>query len=265
METTLSTKYELLDPDPVSGLRRVRALRDIPGIGVAAGEVGGWVSSERNLSQDGESWVHGDARVTDDARVSGDAWVDGNARVFEHARVSGSAWVSDDAWVAGNAQVSGYAKVAGSAMVCGNARVSGRAWVIGTVSGDARVTGSSAPGRVEQRWIDSLNLTDCDEVTPKRLVSSLADATTLLMLAANEEDTDTARDMVARASALIVLARRGVARSSRRACVPVVGSDPHAIWMAAASVVTVAATPGVDVGYCLRHAEALLRTEWKRR
>jgi predicted acyltransferase (DUF342 family) len=239
-------------------------LRDIPGIGVAAGDLGGWVSSGRNLSQDGDSWVNDDARVTDDARVSGNAWVDGNARVFEHARVSGDAWVSDDAWVAGNAKVSGYAKVAGSAMVCGNARVSGRAWVLGTVSGNERVAGR-VPGRAGQRWIDSLNLTDCDEVTPKRLVPSLADATTLLMLAANEEDTDTARDMVARASALIVLARRGVARSSRRACVPVVGSDPHAIWMAAASVVTVAATPGVDVGYCLRHAEALLRTEWKRR
>ena len=40
---------------------------------VSAGDLGGWVESEKNLSQDG------------DARVSGDAWVYGDALVEKTA------------------------------------------------------------------------------------------------------------------------------------------------------------------------------------
>ena len=31
---------------------------------VSAGDLGGWVDSEKNLSQDGDAWVYGDARVS---------------------------------------------------------------------------------------------------------------------------------------------------------------------------------------------------------
>ena len=72
---------------------------------VSAGDLGGWVESEKNLSQDGDAWVSdkarvsGNARVYGDARVSGDAWVSGNALVFGDARVSGDACVYGDALV----------------------------------------------------------------------------------------------------------------------------------------------------------------------
>ena len=46
---------------------------------VAAGELGGWIESEKNLDQSGDAWVSGDARVYGNARVYGDAWVSGNA------------------------------------------------------------------------------------------------------------------------------------------------------------------------------------------
>lgn len=39
------------------------------------GDLGGYVEKEENLSQSGDAWVYGDARV------SGDAWVSGDARV----------------------------------------------------------------------------------------------------------------------------------------------------------------------------------------
>ena len=92
-------------------LHRIRALRDIPERGVAAGDLGGWVESEANLSQDGDSWVYGNAWVYGDAHVFGDALVYGNARVSDDARVSGHAWVSCDACVSGNARVSGDARL----------------------------------------------------------------------------------------------------------------------------------------------------------
>ena len=77
-------KYELTDETVRVGSRtlyRVRALCDIPGWGVKAGDLGGFVESERNLSQDGAAWVSGNARVSGNTQVSGDAWVSGAARV----------------------------------------------------------------------------------------------------------------------------------------------------------------------------------------
>jgi len=71
------------------------------------GDLGGYVEKEDNLSQSGDAWVSGNARV------SGDAWVSGNARV------SGNAWVSGNARVSGDAQVYGNARVENNHMHCG--------------------------------------------------------------------------------------------------------------------------------------------------
>ena len=75
-------------------LHRIRALRDIPRFCVKAGELGGFVEGENNLSQDGDAWVYGNACVYGDAEVYGNAWVYGNARVFGNANVSSDAEVS---------------------------------------------------------------------------------------------------------------------------------------------------------------------------
>lgn len=48
---------------------------------VLVGDIGGWIESEKNLSQDGNARVYGDARV------SGNALVYGNARVYGDAEV----------------------------------------------------------------------------------------------------------------------------------------------------------------------------------
>jgi hypothetical protein len=44
---------------------------------------GGWIESEKNLSQDGNARVYGDAWVYGEARVYGDALVYGEARVSQ--------------------------------------------------------------------------------------------------------------------------------------------------------------------------------------
>ena len=91
-------KYELTDETNGSGLRRIRALRDIPRYGVNEGDLGGWVESEGNLTQEGDCWVFGNAQVSDDARVFGNAQVGDNAQVFGNARVFNAAvcggWVT---------------------------------------------------------------------------------------------------------------------------------------------------------------------------
>ena len=128
-------KYELTnETKTLAGgtvLHRIRALRDIPRFGVKAGELGGFVEEENNLSQDGKAWVFGNAEVFGDAKVSGKAWVYGNAKVYGNARVSGNACVYGDAEVFGYAWVSGYANVSGDAEVSGYANVSGDSEVSG--------------------------------------------------------------------------------------------------------------------------------------
>ena len=55
---------------------------------ISAGELGGYIEKESNLSQVcGDAWVYGNALVYGNARVYGDARVYGNARVYGDARV----------------------------------------------------------------------------------------------------------------------------------------------------------------------------------
>ena len=87
-------KYELLTTDIKSNLFRIKALKDFGN--VKAGDLGGYIASEENLSQAGSCWVYGDARVFGNAWVYGDAQVSDNARVFGYARIFGNARVYGD-------------------------------------------------------------------------------------------------------------------------------------------------------------------------
>lgn len=115
-------------------LYRIKALKSFGG--VCAGDLGGWVEKEENLSHDGNAWVSGNAWI------SGNAQVYGNARVLGNARVSGDASVYGNSWIYGNARVYGDAIVSGEASVYGNARVYGDVAVSGDadVSRDARIS-----------------------------------------------------------------------------------------------------------------------------
>ena len=128
-------KYELTKETKNVGciiLYRIKALRDFDV--VKAGDLGGWVESESNLSQDdtcwvsGDAWVYGEAKVSGEARVFGDAWVYGKARVFGEAWVSGKAMVYENAVVSGKARVYGEAIISytGDYLVVGPAKSSGR-------------------------------------------------------------------------------------------------------------------------------------------
>lgn len=128
-------KYELTNETKLwlgKSLHRIKALADFGD--VAAGDIGGWVEKEENLSQVGNAWVYGNAQVY------------GDAQVYDNARVCG------DAWVCGNAQVCGDARVCGNAWVCGNAQVYGNAdyLVIGPIGsrGDMTTFFNTANGTI---------------------------------------------------------------------------------------------------------------------
>jgi len=127
-------------------LRRIKALRDFGN--VKAGDLGGWIERESNLSHEGDCWVSDEAVVCESAVVSENAVVKHQAEVFGEARIDGNATIGgrasvyDAAWVFGNARVGGDAEVYGNAQVSGNAQVLDESTVYGNaqVFGDARIT-----------------------------------------------------------------------------------------------------------------------------
>ena len=125
-------KYELTEETTnIFGktLHRIRATRDFSN--VHAGDLGGFIENELNLSHDRDTWVYGNAWVYGEARVYGNAWAYGEARVSGNALVSGDARVGGKALVSGNALVYGKSLVGDEAWVGGNALVYGNALVKG--------------------------------------------------------------------------------------------------------------------------------------
>ena len=64
-------------------LYRIRALKDFGD--VKAGDLGGYIESERNLSQEGDCWVYDKAKVTDEAKIYGNAKIKGYVVISDNA------------------------------------------------------------------------------------------------------------------------------------------------------------------------------------
>ena len=152
-------------------LKRIRALVDIPLHGIKAGDMGGWLEGEHNLSHDGACWVCDNsivqtkATVTDDAvviyasRVGGSASVRDTAivayksEVGYYARIQEEAHICDLTSVRGNAVVKGRTIISGGSVIYGHAVIKDRACISGnvhvyeyaTVSNEARVIASGNP------------------------------------------------------------------------------------------------------------------------
>ena len=145
-------KYELsnetIEIDGIT-LHRIKALKDFSD--VKAGDLGGWVEKEDNLSKMGDAWVYENAEVYGNAKVHGDAEiyrnakVFGNAKIYDNAEVFGNAEIYGNAVISGNAKVFDNAQVYGDAIVYDNARVFGNARVCqgASVCGNAMVCGDA--------------------------------------------------------------------------------------------------------------------------
>ena len=95
-------------------LSRIKALRDFGN--VKKGELGGYISSEKNLSHYGTCWVSDNAQVRDNAFVGGSAQVRDSAIVCDFAIVRDLATVSDIAIVGGIAIVEDDSRLSGESI-----------------------------------------------------------------------------------------------------------------------------------------------------
>ena len=102
-------KYEILKGYAleVDGRRlyRIRALKDFAD--VKAGDLGGYIQHEENLSQEGNCWVYFKAEAYD------------NSKVYGNAKVRGCSEVGGCSKVGGYAVVDGRMKIGGSALIDG--------------------------------------------------------------------------------------------------------------------------------------------------
>lgn len=154
---TTNDKYEITDiaHGQHAFLFRIRALRDI-GAEVKAGDLGGFVESESNLSFEpgDDAWLFDDAIACNNAYVDKGSQLRKNAVACHNAYVShgtvmtGSTRAEDDAYLRG-ALLSGRARASGQSMILhsqdtlSSPMLSGQCAVYGKVSGNVRLTGTA--------------------------------------------------------------------------------------------------------------------------
>ena len=149
-------KYEITDiaHDKYPFLHRIRALQDI-GSDVKAGDLGGFVESESNLSTelDDTAWIY------NDAIAAGGAYVDMASHLRDRAIVCDCAYVSkgsvlygdvraeDNAYIRG-AVMKGHARASGNAMILNSSdthrspELSENSVIYGKIVGEIRIAGS---------------------------------------------------------------------------------------------------------------------------
>ena len=156
-------KYELTDDTRTISdkngdhvVYRIKALRDV-GEFVKAGDLGGYVESEHNLSITGSCWVYhdaivyGDASVKDNAKICdkaiacNQAKIYGNAAIWDNATICDYARIYENACVSGNAIVKGAAEVFALAHILDKAIVGEKAriWDRAIIADNAQVLGNA--------------------------------------------------------------------------------------------------------------------------
>lgn len=134
----MEKKYELLEETIIeldSVLHRIKALKDFGD--VKKGDLGGWIESEKNLSQEGTCWVYDEAKVCDNAVVKMNSKIQGTAMVFDNALVDGNSIVR------GKSRIFGNATLNCNAIVIDNVVIRDNAIINGIVKGDAVVAGNA--------------------------------------------------------------------------------------------------------------------------
>lgn len=142
----MEKKYMLTDETKVIDgrtLHRVKALKDFGE--VKAGDLGGFIEREENLSQEGNAWVGDYAKAFKKARIYGNAQIGGNAQISDNVQIYDNARIFGSVQICGEAQIYEYALVYGSNWIYGNAQIFGSALIHGDaeIHDDAQIYGNA--------------------------------------------------------------------------------------------------------------------------
>ena len=173
----MNSKYEITDipHEKYPFLHRIRALRDI-GHDVKAGDLGGFVESESNLSfeEGDDAWIYDSAIACDRSYVDmhsqlrDSAMIRNAAYISEGARLSGESKAEDDSYVRGG-QLTEKARACGNALILahpdtfGTPVIRGCANVYGKVMGAIHIGGNALVFSSEELRNDTADLIEMDE------------------------------------------------------------------------------------------------------
>lgn len=121
-------------------LHRIQAIKDFGDI--TAGEHGGWVESERNLSQEGNCWINMEAKAYGYAEICDNAVLTCGAIACENSTIGNDTFVTDESVIRGFTYLFGNVEVSGKSVIDGYARLHGHVMVIGAKVIDAEVYGN---------------------------------------------------------------------------------------------------------------------------
>lgn len=179
-------KYELTD-QYWSGLRRIRSLVEIPGR-VKAGEFGGFVESEDNLSHEGACWIGDNSKAYGNSRVKDSATMRGYSEIWDSSILEGDSVVVDRAVIrdrstcSGNSLIKDSALIAGTSIITDRAVIEYRATIISSVVKDfGRVTNDARLYKaiVSEEQAVSYGHVKCNLSLKENLIKSLSAQTNL--------------------------------------------------------------------------------------
>lgn len=152
-------KYEITEAahPKYPWLHRIRALTDV-NEKIPKGSMGGYVQSEKNLSQEGTCWIYDQAVCCEEAVVEqeaglydgtmarGSALVTGDAVMYDRAVADGnccirSGEIKEDVRVSGYAMITKHPETGFSPLICERSKV------YGTVCGNFMIRGMVLPGQ----------------------------------------------------------------------------------------------------------------------
>lgn len=133
-------------------LFRIRALREFGN--VKAGDLGGYIEKESNLSQEGKCWAYdksfifGNATVKDNvvvcdnAQIRDNACISDNVTIYGNVCIGGDIYIGDCAIISGHANIKGYGNgfIGGNTLISGNACIDGNVYMISAwINGNAYI------------------------------------------------------------------------------------------------------------------------------
>ena len=118
-------------------LYRIQALKTFTKSGgynpiIHVGELGGYVETEDNLSQEGNCWIFGDAKVKDGGKVIDDAIIFDKAMVSNNSTIRGNSVVRDRCFVTYRSDIFDSTLV-GDVTVSGQSSIHSRAFLYGEI------------------------------------------------------------------------------------------------------------------------------------
>lgn len=90
---------------------------------VKKGDLGGFIQSKNNLSENGDCWIYDNAKAYNNARVLDNVKMYNNSSAYDNAMLFGNSIMRDDSIARDDAKIYDDAQIGNNVIVCNNGEV----------------------------------------------------------------------------------------------------------------------------------------------